>query len=357
MPYFAVLLSEAGLPDAWVALALATVPIGVLIGGPLWSWIADSTGSPIRVLRIATGCSVLAGGLLALSRSGVAMAALLLMWSLLRAPHLPLADGLTLRLLGGDRRSYGRIRAVGSSAFLVVAWTGGWLREAWPPAPLWLSFALLCTSALLAWTLPDGPTVVQRARTAEILALVRQQLPFLAVAVLHGIGLVCFDSFWSLHVERLGLPSWIAGTGVALAVAVEVGVMIAGRRLLDRFGPTALIGVAIAVAIPQWWLTATVQDPTSLVAIQALRGVAFGAFWIAGVAWLSERSPSQLGTSAQALLPASAFGVGYLLCTGLAAVVLDRADTAALFRIVAGSEFAAAVVFAAAAFGARRRAR
>jgi PPP family 3-phenylpropionic acid transporter len=346
VPYLSVLLREAGLPDALVAVALAAIPIGALAGGPFWAAVADATGSPRAVLRVATALSVVAGGVLAFTTNGWAMAGALLVWSFVRAT-MPLADGIVIRMLAGDRRSYGRIRAFGSFAFLLVAWSGGLLRDGWARGPLFLSLGLLICGAVLAWTLPEGEPA-PRARRGDGLLLVRAELPFLVVSVLHGVTLVCFDNFWSMHCQDLGLPSWYAGTGVALAVVVEMAVMIAGRRLLDELGPTRMIALAIAVGVPHWLLTGWVRDGELLVALQALRGVSFGAFWIAGVAWLSERAPAQLAASAQALLPSSSFGVGYLACMTLAAVVLEGGSTADLFWWVAAVDVLAGAALLAA---------
>jgi MFS family permease len=161
--------------------------------------------------------------------------------------------------------------------------------------------------------------------------------------VLHGITLVCYDNFLALHIRHLGHPDWVTGTSVAFSVAIEIAVMMSGRRLLDALGPERLLLAAVLVGIPHAWLTGAATDPLHLIAIQGLRGVAFGGFWIAGVSLLSERAPPALGSSAQALLPATSFGLGYLACSALAAVVLDLDTTATLFRAMALLDALAAI--------------
>jgi PPP family 3-phenylpropionic acid transporter len=346
-PYLSLLLSDTGLSDRQVALVLGLVPVGALVGGLVWASVADAMGSPVRVLRATTVLSVLTGLALLWVRNGWAMAGILLLWSLCRSPHVSLADAITVQVLGGDRRRYGQIRGVGSVAFLVIAWAGGALLPVWPRAPLGLSFALVAVGAALAARMPDeGALDRERPGRTDLWLLLRTFGPFLAVSVLHGVGLVCFDNFWSLHAEHLGLPSWMIGTGVAFAVVVEVAIMGFGRRLLDAFGPLWMMLFAVGMGVPQWALTATLTAPIALVPVQGLRGAAFGAFWIASVALLSERSPRRLANSAQALLPASSYGVGYLGCVGLAALLIER-GTPVLFGAVAGVEAVAALVMLA----------
>jgi PPP family 3-phenylpropionic acid transporter len=282
------------------------------------------------------------------------MAAILPIWALFRAPATPLADALTVRALHGDRRGYGKIRAAGSVAFLIVAWTGGMLRPWEGRAPLWIGAALLTAAAALARSMPDPGPLPPRQR-GDLRALWTAAAPFLGVSVLHGIALVGFDGYWSLHVARLGLPSWVAGTGVACAVAAEVVVLATGRTWLDRWGPTPVLFVSVVAGIPQWILASILTDPIPLIVVQSLRGLAFGAFWVAGVAWLSERTPPALASSAQALLPASSWGVGYLVCSAIAATQLRYGSTADLFRWFAVTEALAALLLVAAA--ARMRVR
>lgn len=358
VPYYSTLLAEAGLADGTVALVLNAIPVGMLLGGPVWATIADWSGAPLTVLRVASALCLLAAAVLAMTTDGLAMAAVLLFWSLFRSAQTPFADALTVHALGGDRRSYGRVRAFGSVAFLTMALLSGSAREIVPRAPLFLALALLAATFLWTFLLPGGDAAPERPRWDDVRRLLRHPviLPFLALSVLHGVMLVSFDNFLALHVRALGLPSTVVGAAVALAVAVEVAVLWTGRWWLDRFGPDALLLAAALVGVPHWWLTAHVTDPVALVALQGLRGVEFGAYWIAGVAILSEQAPPALRNTAQALLPSSSFGVGFVVAMALGAAVLDDGGTRVLFRGLAGLEALCAVLFAGFLMHVRRRA-
>jgi PPP family 3-phenylpropionic acid transporter len=348
-PYLSLYLAAGGLPDRHVPIALAVLPMGVLFGGPAWAAIADAIGSARAVLRVATLLSVLAGAALLVTTDGRWMAFVLLFWGLARAPHVAIADGLTVQILAGDRRRYGQIRLVGSVAYLGTAWVGGLLRGVYPRAPLALSLGLLAVAAGIAWTLPRPQPLprAERASSKDILSFAWSVAPFLAVSVLHGVALVAFDNYWAFRVDKLHLGGWVAGSGVAVAVLVEVAVMGFGWRLLDRVGPQGLVAAAILCGIPEWALSSVCVAPAPLIALQALRGVAFGAFWIAGIAYLSEKAPARLATSATALLPASAYGIGFLVCSALAAAVLARGTVDDLYRAVAVVEVLALIALAA----------
>jgi hypothetical protein len=226
----------------------------------------------------------------------------------------------------------------------VVAFVGSLVHQASPRAPLLISLGLTAATIGVVSSLPDAPNP-PRAAAPPMGPIVRRSLPFLIVSTLHGMALVGFDAWWPFHVERIGLPGWVAGAGVAAAVFVEVTIMFAGRSLFARVRPETLVLCAIAAGIPQWALTAWVADPWVLIAAQGLRGAAFGAFWIAGVELLAGRSPPETRASAQSLLPATSYGFGFLLQVGLSGAVLAFGTTRALCATFAVVEIVALAAF------------
>ena len=309
-PFFAVELYSRGIPLPLVPALLSVIPMGILLGGPVWGWVADRTGAPRSVL---VGAALAAGAVnttFALTDSPFFMVAGLFLWSVLRAAQLPIADNLTVQFLGADRSTYGQIRGFGSVGFMLVAFVGAALRAESPGAPFLIAAALSWSSALLALRLPET-TRFQPKHSPW--SLWRSSGLFILICLLQGATLTGFDNFWSVHTERLHLDPSFSGAGVALAALVEIVIMALGKPLLRRFGAVTMIQFAAAMEVPHWLLTATVAEPTLLVAAQALRGFGFGAFWIAGVAWLSDRAPKGLENSAQAILPVASFGLGYFL--------------------------------------------
>lgn len=344
MPYLSVLLSESGLPDSWVGLALAVFPVGLLGASPVWAWLADQRGSPVAVLWASTIFTVVSALALAMSSSGLGMAVALLPLAVGRAPQLPIADSITLGALR-DPTNYGRIRATGSAAFLVLVLLGGWLRESYPRAPLWISLLMAVGAVLAVWGLPrsvssPGPrTDPQELLRRPVLLLV------LAFGFIHGIALTSGDMMFSLHVSRLGLSPTLVGVGVATGVAAEILVMIFCRPLLARMRFTSVLALAVGAGVPRYWLMGSVSDPAAIIALQALHGLNFGAFWIAAVGLIGVQAPRGLAASAQALLPAFTFGAGHLASMSIAAYVLETQTTGELYQIMAGFSAAGALGF------------
>jgi PPP family 3-phenylpropionic acid transporter len=354
VPFLSARLETAGLGGAKIGLLLAMLPLGRLVSAPLWGWLADRFDIAGLLLRL--GCALaLGGGLAVLGADRPGLAALgLFLFAAGRVPLGPLVDAATLQALsqpGHDVREYGRVRLWGSIAFLLFTLVAGRMADA-QANPLWLGVVLLAATLALSFRFPTRGTGGPAPVLPALRALVRQPflLPLLGMAGMQALTCSVYDTFFSAHVQALGLPATVTASAVAVGVACEIGVMRLGRVLLARLGaPNALLLAALA-GIPRWWLTSWVTDPVGLVAVQLLHGVTFGVFWIAGVQLLAERAPAQVSASAQSLFAAASYGVGALVGALLAGEVREVWGTPAIFTLLTvasagASAFAGALVW------------
>ena len=186
---------------------------------------------------------------------------------------------------------------------------------------------------LISWTLPDAQTSPTRPELQDLTRVLSHPVlaPLLVVGALHGLTLTTYDHLFAMLVDHRGLPGTLTGGALALGVLVEVCVLWAAPRLLDRWGPVRMMTVAVSLGIPRWLMTGLVASPVVLVGAQSLHGLSFGLYWVSGVALFSEHAPKQVGASSQALFTTATFGVGYLFAMGGSALVLRFTDTDALF--------------------------
>lgn len=329
-PYLAVCLKTAGASNGTTAAVLALIPIGLLLGSPFGTLLADRSGRPLWVLRLTVAISTAAtlGLLLAPDWRWMAPAAMLL--ALARAPAGAITDNLVVRQAGG---TYGRIRLWGSVGFVLACWGVGWSLDRWPLSPILTCLVLLIL--LLAVTYSLGSETVHPEPSPRSLSVVLRQPVLVAlygVGILHSATVAIYDRFFALHITSIDLPSRVAGNSIALGVSVEVAVMAAAPLLLRRLGPLKLILLGVGVGIPRWWLCGVVQDPSLLVLVQALHGFSFGAWWIGGIALIGEHAPPGLQNSAQGLFLAAGHGIGQLLAMLGAAVLLDRFSSGEIFQ-------------------------
>jgi predicted GNAT family N-acyltransferase/MFS family permease len=353
-PYLSVVAADAGASGAALSGLVALFPVGLLIFGPLGTLSADRSGRGLVILRRQSVLALLGLSLLALAHDWRWMFPAAAVFAFSRAPLGSLVDALTVRRLPGGARDYGAVRVWGSVGFALAAWGVGRMREEIPRAPLLAAALLLLAVVVVTFLLPaeapaaglgaspGGSPGAAPAAQEPLLATLRRVLspPALralyAVAVLHGTALSTYDHLYTLHVERLGLASRVSGAAIATGVAVEVGVLALGPWLLPRLGALALLLLGVASSAPRWWLTAEVGDAGGQALVQASHGITFGCWWVGGVALIAERAPEGTRNTAQGLFVSASHGVGTLLAMGAAAVLLDRADTATLFRWMAG---------------------
>lgn len=344
-PWLAVILEDAGASGTGKALILGTFPAGVLLAGPAGAWIADRTGREIGVLRgaavLSLGASV---GLLVAAASGalIGLALGTAALAMTRAPLAPVADMATVGRVGLGSGGYSAVRAWGSIGFIVAALVVGALLDDWPAAPLWIGVGTMAALALLTFTIPETAGAEPARKSPGGFTAIRTVLgiPVLAalcvVACLHRGTIGFYDQFYAHHTtDILGLPGWVPGLSIAIGVALEVGILTLGHRLLERFGAMTLVLVAVVSQIPRWALTATLLSPGALIGTQVLHGFGFGLWWVGGVALVARYAPAELRNTAQGVFVAAGHGVGSFLALGVAAAMLDGPGTGAAFGVLA----------------------
>jgi MFS family permease len=341
-PWLAVLLVDAGWTAAQASLLMIAAPVLRIFGQPAAAWMADRV-SPERVLRISSVAAAVFSVALCVVTGPWSVYFVMMAWAMSRAPAFPLVDATTVQLVG---RRYGRVRAVGSTAFLVVVAASGLLRESSASAPVWIATVLALLTVLFTFRFPRLAPPPAPPKFASLVQLGYHPVlvPLSGIRVLHWASFSVYDTLFTLHVESVGLDARVAGGAVALGVGVEVFLLAAGPWLLDRVSPQRLLVVAVASGVPRFLVTGLVDEPAVLVGIQALHGLHFGAFWLATTALFSEQAPVDLRHSTQALLPTTAFGLGPLIGLGLASAVLSVSDTSVLFAVMAAFSAAAAVL-------------
>jgi len=331
-PYLAICLKNAGASGPAIGAVLALLPLGLLLGSPLGTLLADRTGKPVWVLKLCVALSAAAALALLLAPNWLWMAPAAALLAVVRAPAGAITDNLAVQMTSGG--GYGRVRLWGSVGFVLSCWGVGWTLDRWPASPILVCFVLLVLLIGVTQLLPATTTPIKPSRRALSTLLAHKPLAALyAVAIVHSATVATYDRFFALHLDSIGLPSRVAGNALALGVTVEVGVMAAAPFLLRRLGPLKLILLGIGAGVPRWWLCGVVDDASLLVLIQALHGLSFGAWWIGGIAIIASYAPEGLRNSAQGVFLAAGHGVGQLLAMLAAATVLDRiATTGQLFQ-------------------------
>ena len=314
----------------FVGPVLAILPLGRLLGGTGWAWVADRSGRPELVVRGAAIATAVFAAALWFAPSVTTFVLALGGFALMRAPQFPIVDAAALDTLGSR---YGHVRMWGSLVFLALVLLAGETRALSDAAPLAAAWVLLLVAAALSFTLPFPERPPKSPGWSNLVALgaYRPMWWLMAIAVGQGMTLTAYDSMFTLHAEEVGLGDRMVSIALAVGVLGEVLVMANAPMLLSRVRPETLILLAALSGIPRWLVTATASSGAAMITAQALHALGFGAFWIGGTRWVSTHAPAELRSTAQSLFPAAGWGLGYLTSMGIASLVVPALGTRALF--------------------------
>jgi PPP family 3-phenylpropionic acid transporter len=345
-PFLPAYLASLSLSATQVGLLLALGPLMSLLMPPVWGHLADRTGRPDRVLTLLATCACLAFAPLLLATRFATLLIVLATYALFVSSVTALADALTLHRVAHMGGSYAHLRLFGSVGF-VLSTTAFGLATVRPDRSA-VAIPLGLVAAYALWSLrihapaAPGPAVTPLAGL-RLLAH-RDVRLLLAATCLHWLACAPYNGLLALHVEALGLRPAVVGLSSGLGVAAEVGVMVLHPRLARRFAPRHLLFLAFAVSAVRWAGMAATRSPVAIVALSLLHGMTFGAFYVASVAFMAERSPPALRASGQTLFVAVSFGLGGLLGYVSAGAGYDWLGGHRLYAVAALLEVAAALL-------------
>lgn len=309
---------------------------------------ADRMGSARTPLIIACAGSALSFVPLLWVTDLRAVTVLLLMQSAFGGALVPLADSMTLTLLGVRPQLYGRIRLAGSVAFGVgilvfsSAVSGAGHGESMDDAVQWAVPAIggaMVLCVLLAFALPHVSRQRASGARAALGALKSRNLWVLfAAGAVHWAAHAPYTVFFGVHLKDLGLaPHW-AALSLAGGIVVETWVMFRASAFLPALNTRNALLFTLAVGLLRWVITALAHDGWLIVLAQATHGISFGLFYVLLVAVVREEVPEEARSTGQTVMTGVVFGLGGVGGTLLAGAAFDVGKGPLAFACSAGLE-------------------
>ncbi|MCJ2014385.1 MFS transporter [Methylobacterium sp. J-076] len=340
MPFMPVWLSTLGL-DAGVIGLLLALPIAtrIVATAPLMALIDRGLGA--RRLIVA-GSACVAATYAAMAPASAlgwpALAVLTVLNAVAAAPLVPSIDYLTLAAVRREPRlSYARIRLAGSVAFLAANLVGGALLAALGgrlAVPILLTGLALvaCLTASLDRTQaeprrPPAPGPAPRLPRRLWLCIAAGAAIQASHAAIYGFGSI----HWTAH----GIGPAAVGALWATGVLAEIALFAAAPLLPAAWrGPVPLLAVGATAGIVRAAGLFLVGDRLeTLVPLQALHGLTFGATQLGTMEAVSSLSPEGARGRAQGTL--SAVNAGVSVTATLASGLIYREAGAAVFLAMA----------------------
>ncbi len=319
MSFFAALLESRGLEAAQISMILGVAFLARVVAGPVWGHVSDRLGQVRPVLAVSMILVMVA----TLGVSAVlgfwALFALVLLYSVGASALMPLYDLLTLAAARRLRFDFGRVRAVGSCAFMLGALGAGFVVAAeGPQAVAWLMVGFIAFSVVM---LPFMPEAGERGAASSMPDRATDPSPLLIPAFRQMLGIsallqgahAAYYALSTLHWRSAGLSDQMIGLLWAEAVLAEVLIFVFCRKTIARLGPANLMVIGAMGATVRWTGTALSTDPVVLALLQPLHAASFTAPYLAALQVMAQCVPPRRAASAQSLTSA----LGGALPTGV----------------------------------------
>lgn len=344
-PFLILYYESLNFSGQQIGVLSALSPLMMLAGAPLWGMVADATGRHKTVLVSLMGLSLVAVLALSLANTFGALLLLVASYTFLIAPVIPLGDTAVLKLLGDQKRNYGRVRVWGAVGFGASAPIVGWLVERFDLSwafYLYIFFMALCMLACLGLPVTTKTDKFQASSLTDFLSA--PWLFLFAAVFLGGAGLAVSGNFVYLYLAELKAAGLIVGLALTFAVVSEVPLTFYGKQLLERFSTQHLLIASLLFLALRLFLYSLFNSPALILLVQLLHGFCFAIMWIAAVSYADEFAPEGKTATAQGLLGAVMMGLGSTTGGLLGGYLYDALGASIMFRVLAGALLLAALL-------------
>lgn len=346
-PFLPPLLKERGMEAAVIGVVLACATALKLVVSPLAGRVGDRYGALSITLAASMVGSAIASLFYISGAVGVALIAVVLAHAAFTGPIAPLSDAVGLRAVARNAALYGRMRGIGSAAFI-----GGILASGVLVSRFGLQAVFVANAALLAAGLAFAIRLrVSRgspdARSGSFRRLLGVRTFRLAIAV-SGLVLgshALHDGFTMIRWSEAGIPASTAGLLWAISVAAEVLVFFfIGGPVLRALGPRGACLLASGAAIVRWSVMALTASPAVMALVQPLHGLTFALLHLACMQLIAGSVRPEHFGAAQGLYATLGAGVSSVLFTLLSGWLYGLWDAGAFWAMAALSASAIPVI-------------
>lgn len=264
------------------------------------------------------------------------------LYSALQTPNIAILDQETLSILKNPR-DYSIIRVGGSFGVGVITLLTGLIIDR-PGVPLtaifYVHIILLILLYFLVLALPDSQNQHQQGKipsTKDIVDLLR--IPgftlWLGIIFLFGLGDAAMINFLFLHIRSIGGSASLMGLATAFSIAGEIAGYYLAQRVQRRVGSRRMIILAFIFRIFWFVLIAINRAPLLVLPIHILNGIGFSLVSAGSVAYVNERAPAHIGTTAQGVRSAILIRLSGVVGSLIAGFIYQRSGSTRMYLIFA----------------------
>ncbi len=314
IPYWGLYLRSLGFDAGQIGALVAVLMATKIVAPYVWGWIADHSGRPMLIVRIASLLSLLAFGGIYLGQGFWWLALVTALFSFFWNASLPQFEAYTMNSLGEAVHRYSMVRLWGSIGFIISVGSLGFVLQHQGaralPAILLALFAAIWLSSLLNRERGAGHHADSAQPIRGVLGRLEVRL-LLLVCFLMQFSHGPYYTFYSIYLEDHGYGRGVIGQLWALGVVAEILVFLVMHRLLPRFGVHRLLLASLLLTTLRWLLLAAFVDwPAVMVAAQLLHAASFGLYHAVAITLIHRFFHGRLQGRGQALYSSLSFGAG-----------------------------------------------
>jgi MFS family permease len=296
---------EAGLSGSQIGWLNMTRSLVGMAGAVGWGSLSDRTGRPRLLLAAGAAGELLVAQFVPFVHSFNAFLALSVVGSLLASAAMTLVDSTTLVLLGERREEYGRYRLGGTLGYICTSATVGFLFDRVGLRWMFPVYGLIMAAFVgVALLLPAIPVRSAQDTPRQFGSMIRRPAWVLFISIIFLCWIASYASimFLGVSLDAMGASQGLIGLAVTIGAVVELPLMGYSGRLLRRFGPVRLMGLAMLLMVGRYFLLGWMPAPEWAVGINILNGLAFPLFWTSSVTYANRMAPPGLAGTAQGML-------------------------------------------------------
>lgn len=348
VPYWSLYLNSLGFDAKSIGELMAILMATKIVAPYLWSWIADHTGHCMKIIRIASVCSLVTFVGVFFNSSFWWLVVVMLLFSFFWNATLPQFEANTMNYLGENTHKYSVVRLWGSLGFVFSVIIIGTMLDEYGyqlvPISVFIIYVLI---VIFSFLVNDAPCKSTHIEHGSILKVLKQPhvIALLLVCFLMQMSHGPYYTFYSIYLKQFDYSSTTLGWLWALGVIAEIILFMFMHKLMPKYGPRLLLIVALILTTIRWLLIGSYVDNLLMVIFaQCLHAASFGLYHAVAIELFHQNFKGKLQGRGQALYSAISFGAGGAVGTLLSGAYWDIYSPQVIFGVAAVASFVAFLV-------------
>jgi MFS family permease len=340
LPYISVYYESVNLKGTQIG-QLSSIPFFVsMVSSIILAFLSDVSKKHKLILRVCAAAMIAVMALFPAARSFLAFLPIVFMYSVINAPFTSIMDQTTLTALENPA-DYGKIRVGGSIGWGIMVLVTGFLVDKLNRGYgiiFYICIIFLVIFLINTIGMPQGHKIAvkpeERPNIKMVGEMLRQpgMLPVLLLIAIWGIGESAIGNFLFLHIKSLGGSSTLMGIALSISLVGEIVAFSIANKIFAKIGPGKMMLLSFLVLFAWLFGLSLIRNPIAIPFFQVFGGAGYALIQSGSVAFVNERAPRELGTTAQAIRGGVLSGLGVGTGALISGVIYEASGSVVLFR-------------------------